>query len=114
MYRRTNPAGTGDWFSINGDLAVTEIHDVAYDSFLDRILGGTQDNGNILSRSGQNVFDLLTKGDGGDVAVDDYSTLQDADPANDRVFYYTSAFNLLGFKTAPMTTKLADLIGGTS
>jgi hypothetical protein len=32
VYRRASPLNnTGDWFSINGDLQTTELHDVAYD-----------------------------------------------------------------------------------
>jgi photosystem II stability/assembly factor-like uncharacterized protein len=31
IYRRTNPRTTGDWFSVMGNLRVTEMHDVAYD-----------------------------------------------------------------------------------
>ena len=44
--RRTSPGNnTGDWFSINGDIQVTEFHSVAYDSNFNIIIGGTQDTG---------------------------------------------------------------------
>lgn len=75
IYRRTNPrSNLGDWFSINGNLQVTEFHDIAYDHNSHVIIGGSQDNGT----SGQNfpgstVWTQGSGGDGGDVAVDDTS-----------------------------------------
>ena len=40
-YRRTNPGdNTGDWFSIIGDIQVTEFHDIAYDTLSERISAG--------------------------------------------------------------------------
>ena len=45
IYRRTNPAtAAGDWFSVIGDLQVTEMHDVSYDTLSDIAFVGTQDN----------------------------------------------------------------------
>ncbi|MEM1080808.1 MAG: RTX toxin, partial [Pseudomonadota bacterium] len=46
IYRRTEPRSqTGDWFSVNGNLAVTEMHGIAYDQLSNRVIGGTQDTG---------------------------------------------------------------------
>ena len=46
VIRRTNPGNnTGDWFSINGDIQVTEFHSIAYDTNFNIIIGGTQDTG---------------------------------------------------------------------
>ena len=83
-YRRTNPAdNTGDWFSINGDIQVTEFHDIAYDPVSNIIIGGAQDTGTPQQiNSGGTTWDTVdlqpdfafrSAGDGGDVAVDDTS-----------------------------------------
>jgi hypothetical protein len=71
--RRTNPSNnTGDWFSINGNLQVTEIHSVAYDSNFDIIIAGTQDTGTPEQSSpGSTTWNTLAQADGGKVAVDD-------------------------------------------
>ena len=46
IYRRTSPeTTTGNWFSINGNLQVTELLDVAFDRNSGVVLGGSQDNG---------------------------------------------------------------------
>jgi len=74
IYRRTLPqSNMGDWFSMNGNLQVTEIHSIVYDPVTKRITVGTQDNGTnqqILpySKNWKNID--LKKGDGGVVSVD--------------------------------------------
>ncbi len=83
IYRRTSPEdNTGDWYSINGDLQVTEIHDIAYDSNTNTLIAGSQDNGSIQqvapgSPVWQTVYvpdiNFRLGGDGGDVEVDDTS-----------------------------------------
>lgn len=91
IYRRTSPLdNTGDWFSINGNLQVTEIHDIAYDSNSNILVAGSQDNGtihqtstgaddwisvNILGSAAQDPLGQPARvnADGGDVAVDDTS-----------------------------------------
>src|SRR5262249_46116890 len=41
IYRRTNPTNnTGDWFSVIGNLQVTEFHDIAYDTNSKVLIGG--------------------------------------------------------------------------
>jgi photosystem II stability/assembly factor-like uncharacterized protein len=73
VYRRTNPASNaGDWFSINGDIQVTEIHDVAWDAVSDIIISGNQDIGTTQQiTTGGTTWDTIHTADGGDVAVDD-------------------------------------------
>jgi subtilisin-like proprotein convertase family protein len=72
IYRRTSPSGTGDWFSVIGNLQITEIHNVVYDRVSNMIMGGNQDNGTSEQTSvGGTVWDQVTGGDGGDVSVDD-------------------------------------------
>jgi photosystem II stability/assembly factor-like uncharacterized protein len=74
--RRTYPgSNTGDWFSINGDIQVAELHSVAYDTNFDIIIGGTQDTGAIEQTGpGSTTWDSVRtffQADGGKVAVDD-------------------------------------------
>jgi hypothetical protein len=46
IYIRTSPEdNTGDGFSLNGNLQITEMHDVAYDPIHDVIISGNQDTG---------------------------------------------------------------------
>ncbi len=76
IYKRTNPqSNAGDWFSLNGNIQTSELHDVIVDSNVDINFGGLQDNGTPM----QNKFNdkdwfLWVGGDGGDVVVDDTST----------------------------------------
>jgi hypothetical protein len=76
VYRRTQPSATaGDWFSMNGDLQVTEFHSVAWDANCRTVIGGAQDTGSpeqavtLASR-----WRSVSSGDGGVVAVDAIST----------------------------------------
>ncbi|MBI4718831.1 MAG: thrombospondin type 3 repeat-containing protein [Planctomycetes bacterium] len=92
IYRRTFPqTNVGDWFSIIGNLAVNEFHDVAYDRNADVLIGGTQDNGTLLQLApGGTTWENIRGGDGGDVAVDDTSV------AGFSIRYFSSQ-NLGGF-----------------
>lgn len=76
IYRRPTPQNnTTAWNSANGNLAVFEAHDIAYDSVANIAMIGTQDNGtHIQSASGSTVWTFISGGDGGDVAIDDTST----------------------------------------
>jgi len=93
IYRRTSPQDdTGDWFSINGDMASTEYHGIAYDSLSDIIIGGAQDVGTTeqLVPDGA-TFRSVSTADGGDVAVDNiFSGTQS--------IRYSSFQNLGGFR----------------
>ena len=72
IYYRSSPQdNTGDWFSLIGDIQTTELHDVAYDSLNNRLVGGAQDTGTpIQSNSGNTTWESISTADGGDVAVD--------------------------------------------
>lgn len=76
IYRRTNPqANNGDWFSMNGDIQTTEFHSVAWDAVSDIVIGGTQDNGvPEQSLPSNSRWRSVRNADGGNVAVDDFST----------------------------------------
>ncbi|HYR26986.1 MAG TPA: VWA domain-containing protein, partial [Thermoanaerobaculia bacterium] len=76
IYKRTTPkANTGDWFSLIGDIRVTELHDAAWDARSKIMIGGAQDNGAEEEvTSGAPAWRAVHQADGGDVAVDDTST----------------------------------------
>jgi len=95
IYRRTNPASnTGDWFSLNGNLQVTEIHDVAYDTLSNKIVSGNQYAGTTYQPpAGGTTWDSLHTADGGDVAVD---TITHA--ASNESLRYSSFQNLAMFR----------------
>ena len=73
LVRRTNPGNnTGDWFSINGNIQVAEVHSIAYDTNFNIIIGGTQDTGTPEQTApGSLTWNSLATADGGKVAVDD-------------------------------------------
>ena len=76
IYRRTTPqTNTGDWFSMNGNLQVTELHDLAWDARSNILIGGAQDTGTPEQVLPTNFsWRSVDRGDGGDMAVDDIST----------------------------------------
>ncbi len=78
IYVRTSPSTNGgDWFSLNGNLQVTEQHDVAYDAISNVIISGNQDTGTTQQQmpGGNLTWDSVSTADGGDVAVDDFSAM---------------------------------------
>lgn len=106
VYKRTQPrSNAGDWFSLNGDLAVTEHHNGAYDRFAQVHFSGNQDNGTTYQVfPGVPIWSLLLSGDGGDVQIDDtalggisirYSSAQGLQAFN-RTFW-DAANNFVGF-----------------
>jgi hypothetical protein len=76
VYRRTTPLlNTGDWFSLNGDIKVTEFHDIAWDAVSKVAVGGAQDTGTPEQLNAGNVrWRSVSTADGGDVAIDDFGT----------------------------------------
>jgi hypothetical protein len=72
IYRRTSPqTNTGDWFSVIGDLQVTEAHDAAWDSLSNVAITGNQDTGTTFQPSeNATQWVSVSTADGGDVAVD--------------------------------------------
>lgn len=76
VYRRTAPKlNTGDWFSLNGDLQITEVHSVAWDAVSNIAISGAQDTGTPQEfRPTSPTWQSVSTGDGGDVAVDDRTT----------------------------------------
>ncbi|MEM7081560.1 MAG: Ig-like domain-containing protein [Pseudomonadota bacterium] len=93
IYKRVSPQSTtGDWVSLNSNLQLTEGHDTSYDAVADIVMTGNQDTGSTQQISpATNVWESLSTGDGGDVAVD-IDTLA---ALNQTVRY--SSFQNLGF-----------------
>jgi hypothetical protein len=93
IYKRTEPrSNAGDWFTLNGDLQTTEMHDVVYDANARIALSGDQDTGTPMQRRPRGeTWDSFSTADGGDVAVDAIST-----PGVS--VRYTSFQNLGGFR----------------
>lgn len=79
LFRLDSPgapaSATNVWTSLNGNLGVSEIHDIAYDTVANVLVGGYQDNGVAYQTGpGSTAWTRqLSAGDGGDVAVDDVS-----------------------------------------
>lgn len=92
IYRRTSPSGTGDWFSVIGNLQITEAHDVVYDRISNMIMSGNQDNGTSeqTTAGGTTWAYPGGGGDGGDVACDDTSSSAQS-------VRYSSSQSLLSF-----------------
>lgn len=72
IYRRSNPqSNQGGWSSINGNLQVGEMHNIAYDTLFQVSVAGTQDVGTQRQRSSNsNIWNDITGADGGDVGID--------------------------------------------
>lgn len=85
VYKRTRPrSNKGDWFALNGNLQVTEFHDLVLDNLSNILFGGSQDDDvDVQDTTGSLDWGFLLYGDGGDVDVDNTST-------PDRSVRYTS------------------------
>ncbi|HQU41252.1 MAG TPA: sialidase family protein, partial [Pirellulales bacterium] len=72
IYALSSPTtSTGAWTSLIGNLDVTEIHDVAYDTNTNTVIAGTQDTGTIEQQtSTSTVYNEVNQLNGGAVAVD--------------------------------------------
>ncbi len=77
IFRRTGPTTSlGDWYSLNGNLSITEIAYLAYDPISDRLIAGAQDVGSPQSQAPVGTpgavvwYDVRPGSDGGPVQVD--------------------------------------------
>jgi hypothetical protein len=95
VYRRTSPQNNaGDWFSLNGDLQISEMHSVAYDSLSNVLISGNQDTGTTYQPTANTlVWNSLSTADGGDVAVDNIVLAGSSQSVR-----YSSFQNLGGFR----------------
>jgi autotransporter-associated beta strand protein len=105
IFRFDNPDATGTWSSVNGDLAIAEIYEVAYDAANQVFVAGTQDNGLIVQTSGME-WNTLVPGDAGTVAL--------APGRTD--IYYSAPFNINSIyevnRTNPGTSNATVRAGG--
>jgi hypothetical protein len=94
IYLRTSPRdNTGDWFSLNGNLQIAEVHDIAYDSISNIAIGGLHDVGVAEQiAAGGLIWREVTKGNGGDVAIDEVSLA-----AQNQSYRYSSGTFLADF-----------------
>jgi hypothetical protein len=92
VYRRTLPVNNnGDWFSMNGNLQVTEFHAVAWDKNGHLAIGGAQDTGTPGQQLKNTVsWPSVSTSDGGVVGVEQ--------SISGRSIRYSSAYSLLGFR----------------
>jgi hypothetical protein len=113
VYKQTSPINaTGNWFSLNGNSNITEIHSIDWDKNSNIIIAGAQDNGTPQQEfPTNNKWSSVHTADGGDVAVDDitstatstrYSSFQNFGSFRRRVY---SSANTLVSQTFPALTN---------
>jgi hypothetical protein len=113
IHRRTSPgSAAGDWFSIVGDLQVTEVHDNSFDTLADVAFVGTQDNDDPHQNSENDTeWFVLLSGDGGDTAVDTQTLAPNQSIRYDSAqglqafvrTFWDDTNDLLGFVFPPLT-----------
>ena len=93
VYARTRPRdNTGDWFALNGDLAISEYYSASYDPRSGVLVAGAQDNGCFMSALNSKVSSTSDYGAlSGSLAITGDGGYTLADSARDR-FYLTSRF----------------------
>lgn len=116
IYRRSQPrSSAGTWSSVNGNLAVMEVHDLDHDKVANILVIGTQDNGTHMQQTpAGTVWTRILGGDGGDIAIDDVSL------GTAGAFRFISSQNLGSFRrvqynaanTAVGTTGMPGLPAG--
>ncbi|WP_257387063.1 hypothetical protein, partial [Tahibacter caeni] len=137
IYRRSTPGTTGTWSSVIGNLAVTEVHDLAHDRVANVIMIGTQDNGTHMQQAAANPrWTMINGGDGGDAAIDDdtlgiagsYRYISSQNSGGFRRTQYSAANAVVGNLALPAiadpqfvtpvelnaTTSTRMLVGGTN
>lgn len=107
VYLRSSPKSVnGFWESAIGNLPVTEVHDIAWDSLSNVTLIGAVDVGNaVQSAPNSSVYTYVSATSGGDVAIDD------SDPQQS--IRYTSGLNLANFRKRTYGTT-GTLISSTT
>jgi len=108
IYVRTSPSSNkGDWFSINGNLQITEQHSIAYDPVSNIIISGNQDTGTAQqSAAGSLVWNTVSQADGGDVAVS-------VNPADSSQSVRYSSFQSLGAFARRVYDAAGNQVGDT-
>lgn len=97
VYMRTSPRSTqGDWFVLNGDLAISEYNSVSINPRTGVIAAGAQDNGPFISSPASQLTGTVGAGSvNGIIGFSGDGGFSLADPVNDRI-YLTAQFLFLG------------------
>jgi photosystem II stability/assembly factor-like uncharacterized protein len=113
LFRRTSPrTTTGDWFSLNAKLEVSEQHDLSYDKLAQIVFVGTQDNDDPHQNTKDSPdWSVLLSGDGGDTAVDNQTMGPDLSIRYDSAqglqaflrSYWNAANELVSYVFPPLT-----------
>lgn len=69
IYARSNPQGKGDWTSMNGTIAVSEVDSASWNPLANRAVSGMQDNGSAYQITAGGTWGSINGGDGGTNAV---------------------------------------------
>ena len=69
IYARSNPQGKGDWTSMNGNIAVSEVDSASWNPLANRAVIGMQDNGSAYQIIAGGTWGSINGGDGGTNAV---------------------------------------------
>lgn len=96
IYARNNPQGKGDWTSMNGNIAVSEVDSASWNPLANRAISGMQDNGSAYQITAGGTWGSINGGDGGTNAIN-YKTYASSGTA---VIYASTQFlgGLLRFR----------------
>ena len=118
VYYRSSPQNnSGDWYSLNGNLQISEVQNVAYDSISNVALASSKDVGvSEETAAGGTTWREVSEGYGGDIAVDDVSLA-----AQNESYRYSSTEYLQNFECRTVdannniiaTTKPALVVNGS-
>lgn len=108
IFRRTSPGtNTGAWTSMAGNLQVTEVHSIVYDTVSNVIITGNQDNGTSVQNTPDSLsYTAISTADGGDVAAA-------PNPANPAQSIRYSSFQNLGAFRKRITSSANVLVSQT-
>ncbi len=118
VYYRSSPQNnSGDWYSLNGNLQISEVQNVAYDSISNVALASSKDVGvSEETAAGGTTWREVSEGYGGDIAVNDVSLA-----AQNESYRYSSTEYLQNFECRTVnannniiaTTKPALVVNGS-
>ena len=107
IYARSIPQGKGDWTSLNGNIAVSEVDSVSWNPLANRAISGMQDNGSAYQITAGGAWGSINGGDGGTNAVN-YKTYASSNTA----VIYTSTQYLGGLLRFRMDAQGNPIVTG--
>jgi len=107
IYARSLPQGKGDWTSLNGNIAVSEVDSISWNPLANRAIIGMQDNGSAYQITAGGAWGSINGGDGGTNAVN-YKTYASSNTA----VIYASTQYLGGFLRFRMDAQGNPIIAG--